>query len=183
MVSAEETAILLELPSFINLSEIAKKIYIKVVALSERLLEQTDKYTIARFIQTGTETTQTLGDGERGGSIASFRTAFGRLPAKDIDWQDTIKIGNGRWPEQRSQTAEERAKISFQKIYLREPDMNNPHDNAAVTVMAYGLRPANRNLDSEKVAINTFKHIFKKNPSTAEEWDMVRAIAYSGAKR
>ena len=61
--------------------------------------------------------------------------------------------------------------------------MNDPHDNAAVTVMAYGLRPANRNLNSEKAAIFTFKYIYKKSPATAEEWDVVRAIAYSGAKR
>jgi hypothetical protein len=61
--------------------------------------------------------------------------------------------------------------------------MNNANDNAAVTIMAYGLRPAGRNLNSEKAAILSFKYIYKKNPITAEEWDVVRAIAYSGAKR
>jgi hypothetical protein len=61
--------------------------------------------------------------------------------------------------------------------------MKNSNDNAAVTIMAYGLRPANRNTESEKTAIKSFKYIYGKNPVSAMEWDVVRAIAYSGAKR
>jgi hypothetical protein len=61
--------------------------------------------------------------------------------------------------------------------------MNDPKDNAAVTVIAYGLRPANRNMESEKKAINIYHSIFKKSPSEAQDWDLVRAIAYSGASR
>lgn len=49
--------------------------------------------------------------------------------------------------------------------------------------MAYGLRPANRNMNSERNAIRIFKNIFKYNPKTAIDWDTVRAIAYSGAVR
>ncbi len=85
--------------------------------------------------------------------------------------------------DRRSEEAETRAKEKFRGIYLREPDMNNPNDNAAVIVIAYGLRPANKNLDSEKNAINIFKAIFNYNPSSAIDWDTVRAIAYSGAIR
>ena len=61
--------------------------------------------------------------------------------------------------------------------------MDNPNDNAAVTVMAYGLRPVDRNIDSEKHAIIIFKNIFKHNPVSAADWDAARAIAYSGAAR
>ena len=49
--------------------------------------------------------------------------------------------------------------------------------------MAYGLRPAARNLNSEKAGIKNFKAIFGYNPVKATAWDAVRAIAYSGAKR
>jgi hypothetical protein len=49
--------------------------------------------------------------------------------------------------------------------------------------MAYGLRPTNRNLNSEKNAINTFKSLNNRLPSSASDWDTIRAIAYSGAKR
>jgi len=61
--------------------------------------------------------------------------------------------------------------------------MKQANDNAAVNIMAYGLRPAQRNTASEKIAILSFKYIFKKTPVSAQDWDEVRAISYSGAKR
>ena len=61
--------------------------------------------------------------------------------------------------------------------------MAEEYENAAVTVMAYGLRPKPRNLNSERAAIKNFMGIFKKIPTSATDWDAVRAIAYSGAKR
>ena len=115
--------------------------------------------------------------------LNSYKAAFGKLPKTEADWADAIKIANGRWPSERSATAETGAKTSFKKIYGREANMDNQNDNAAVTVMAYGLRPANRNLNSEKAAILAFKYFLKRTPTTAVDWDIVRAIAYSGAKR
>jgi len=61
--------------------------------------------------------------------------------------------------------------------------MNNPNTDAAVPVIAYGLRPGNRNMESEKKAIDIYRSIFKKAPVEANDWDLVRAIAYSGAVR
>jgi hypothetical protein len=61
--------------------------------------------------------------------------------------------------------------------------MAKANDNAAVTIMAYGLRNTVRNTDSEKASIKTFNAIYKKTPVSAIDWDIVRAIAYSGAKR
>lgn len=139
--------------------------------------------TITKFVTYGTYTTLRLGLGERAGIVASFNAAFNRLPATSTDWNDVIKIGNGRWPSQASATAEAAAKAAFKKVYLRDANMANANDNAAVTVMAYGLRPTARNLNSEKAAIRSFKAIYGKNPATAVDWDVVRAIAYSGAKR
>ncbi|PIV51914.1 hypothetical protein COS18_01475, partial [Candidatus Falkowbacteria bacterium CG02_land_8_20_14_3_00_36_14] len=63
------------------------------------------------------------------------------------------------------------------------PNQKNPYDNAALTVIAYGLRPVNRNLNSEAQAIKYFKAIYGYNPQFATAWDIVRAIAYSGARR
>ncbi len=97
--------------------------------------------------------------------------------------QDIIKIANGRWPGQKNEKTETNAKAAFRKIYLREPDKNNTHDNNAIAVISYGLRPTNRNLNSEKQAIKTFKFIYGYAPKSATAWDVVRAIAYSGAKR
>jgi hypothetical protein len=89
------------------------------------------------------------------------------LPTTTEEWNDVVKIANGRWPNERSEAKENKAKTSFRTLYLRDADMNDQHDNAAVTVMAYGLRPADRNLDSEKVAINTFRYVFGYTPETA----------------
>lgn len=146
-------------------------------------LEQSNIYAITNFTVYGTETTIILGAGERAGVINSYKSAFGKLPTTESEWQDVIKIANGRWPTERSATAEANAKKEFKKVYLREPNMENPNDNAAVTIIAYGLRSDVRNLDSEKTGILTFKHIYGYNPTSAIDWDIVRAIAYSGATR
>ncbi|MBU4347752.1 hypothetical protein KKF23_04375, partial [Patescibacteria group bacterium] len=142
-----------------------------------------NKNAITNFIVYGTNSTQILGAGERAGVINSYKSAFGKLPTTQSEWEDVIKIANGRWPSEKNQETEEKAKQKFKKVYKRDPDMNNPNDNAAVTVIAYGLRPDSRNLNSEKIAIKTFKAIYGYNPSSAVDWDIVRAIAYSGAKR
>ena len=139
--------------------------------------------TINNFVTYGTKATKILGAGERAGVVNSFQAALGKLPTTTEDWNDVVKIANGRWPNQRSTIAEDRATVNFRKIYLRDPDRSNPHDDAAVTVMAYGLRPADRNLDSEKAGIRHFKSIYGYNPESATAWDIVRAIAYSGAVR
>ncbi|OGF19540.1 hypothetical protein A3G56_00995 [Candidatus Falkowbacteria bacterium RIFCSPLOWO2_12_FULL_45_10] len=141
------------------------------------------KEAINTFVTYGTPTTKVLGAGERAGVVNSYKAAFGKVPSNETEWSDTIKIGNGRWPTERSQTSEDRATVSFKTIYKRDPNRTNSHDDAAVTVMAYGLRPADRNLNSEKAAIKSFKAIYGKNPTTATNWDAVRAIAYSGATR
>ena len=138
---------------------------------------------IAYFIHIGTPTTRILGAGERGGTASSFQSAYGYLPVTLADWQDVIKIGNGRWPTKQSPAAIKLAQISFKKVYLRAADMKNTHDNAAVTVMAYGLRPALRNQTNEKIAIKSYRYFYGKDPVSAAAWDVVRAIAYSGAKR
>ncbi len=141
------------------------------------------KSAITNFVNYGTPTTKVLGAGERAGVISSYKAAFGKVPASESEWSDVIKIGNGRWPSQTNSAAETRATTNFKKIYLRNPNRSNAHDDAAVVVMAYGLRPSARNLSSEKAAIKSFKAIYGFAPTSATNWDAVRAISYSGAKR
>ncbi|MEK7125394.1 MAG: hypothetical protein AAB880_00605 [Patescibacteria group bacterium] len=157
---------------------VVKNIVATVKTISTEVREK-----ILNFVTYGTPTTQVLGAGERGGVVNSFKEAFGKLPATEADWQDVVKIGNGRWPSQTSATRETKSEAAFKAIYKRAPVRANAKDDAAVVVMAYGLRPANRNLGSEAAASKTFKAVYGKNPATATDWDTVRAIAYSGAKR
>jgi hypothetical protein len=161
-----------------------KTLIAKILSVTELAqLKSEDRASLSGFISYGTASTKILGASERAGVVNSFKSAFGKLPTKEADWSDIIKIANGRWPTQRSKTAEERANINFKSIYKRQPNRKNTHDDAAITVMAYGLRPAKRNLGSEKTAIKSFKAIYCYNPVKATAWDAVRAIAYSGAKR
>ncbi len=165
-------------------SEIAgRALLVKNISESDLPSESDALYALVNFVAYGTPSTRTLGAGERAGVLNSYRAAFGDFPTTDEQWADALKIAGGRWPSESSDSAEYIAKVYFNKIYLRDPDMDNANDNAAVTVMAYGLRPANRNLASEATAIGYFRDIFGFEPSSATSWDIVRAISYSGATR
>jgi hypothetical protein len=61
--------------------------------------------------------------------------------------------------------------------------MANSADQNAVMVIAYGLLPAARNLASEAAATKTFRFYYGHAPVNALAWNIVRAIAYSGARR
>ena len=148
-----------------------------------RLVQGRPTEILTNFITNGTPSTLILGSGERSGVVNSFTSAFGRAPQSETDWSDVIKIANGRWPSQRNEETEINAAAAFKKIYKRNADRNNPHDDAAVTIISYGLRPANRNLNSERAAIKSFMAVYGHAPKSAMAWDIVRAIAYSGARR
>ncbi len=142
--------------------------------------------TLNNFITYGSDiNTKKLGAGERAAVIASYKSAFDKLPTTEAELTDVVKIANGRWPSITSADAEAQAKIQFKKIYQREADMNNANDNAAITIMAYGLRQKaeNRNLNSEANGIKTFKAIYGHTPKTTDEWNIMQAITYSGASR
>ncbi len=154
--------------------------YLSSITAGENLSPD-DMNRLNYFIYYGTPTTEFLGAGERAGVLNSYKSTFSKLPATEAEWQDVIKIANGQKPSEESPLAEARAKEMFIKIYGRAADLTDSSDETAVNMMAYGLRPAERNLDDEKKAIEIFNSIFGKNPVTAMEWDAVRAIAYSGA--
>lgn len=162
----------------------SERLTLFITVKSPHDLSERDKNAIAYFVDSGTPTTILLGAGERTGVLNSYLSAFDKLPRSILEWQDVIKIANGRWPDERNPELEkEAADTAFANIYERRPDPNNPNDSAAITVIAYGLRPAGRNLESEAKATEIYRNIFKKDPVEAFEWDLVRAIAYSGATR
>lgn len=157
--------------------------YVRSMIVGVYDLEERSKNAIINFILYGTQTTRTLGAGERAGVVNSYKASFGKLPQTEQDWSDVIKVANGRWPTERNEIAEERADRRFRYIYHRAPYSFDQHDQNALTIIAYGLRNRVRNVDSEKAAILTFRKLFIDYPSSASDWDMVRAIAYSGAAR
>ena len=150
---------------------------------NSQILSKEEKDLISYFILYGTQTTKELGESERSGVLWTYKAVFDKVPKSKADWEDLLKIANGRWPNQRSEEAEKRAQKIFSNVYTREANMQNINDDAAVTVMAYGLRPKPRNRGSELKAIGIFKGIYGTYPNNAIEWDIMRAIAYSGATR
>lgn len=135
------------------------------------------------FVTYGTPTTAKLGAGERAGVLNSYKQAYGILPITTAAWSDLLKIASGRFPSVLSTTVEEQARREFIKVYNRAAVMTDSNDLAAIKIIAYGLRPTARNTKSEQVAILTFKAVYGHAPVNSLAWNIVRAIAYSGAKR
>jgi hypothetical protein len=141
---------------------------------------------INTFVTYGVDdNTKRLGEGERAAVINSYQSAYGKLPNSETELNDVIKIANGRWPSATNVNAENRAKAEFKNIYKREANMNNANDNAAVTIMAYGLRQRaeNRNLNSESAGLKIFRGIYNRIPQSTNDWNILQAITYSGATR
>jgi len=174
-----------ELRSLVKEQQVELK-YLRSLVTDMGKITEGMQTAINSFVTYGVdENTKQLGAGERAAVIHSYKMAFKKLPENEQEMTDAIKIANGRWPSQKSSEAETLAKATFVKIYGREAVVTNANDNAAVTIMAYGLRQKaiNRNLESEKSAINTYESIFGHAPKTTDEWNAMQAIAYSGAKR
>jgi len=160
--------------------------YLKSLVANVKELSDKSLDAINKFITYGVDAnTEKLGAGERAAVINSYKTAFEKLPETEAELADAIKIANGRFPSVTSDEAEETASEQFNKIYKRSPDLKDANDNAAIKVMAYGLRQKaeNRNLNSEKAGIKIFKNIFGAVPQTTEDWNTMQAITYSGATR
>lgn len=160
--------------------------YLKSLLKDVQTLSENMRQAINKFITYGVDlNTEKLGAGERAAVINSYKAAFDKLPESEAELADAIKIANGRFPLITSDEAEREAKEQFIKIYKRRADLNNPNDNAAIKVMAYGLRQKaeNRNLRSEQAGIRIFKNIFGRLPRTTEDWNTMQAITYSGASR
>lgn len=160
--------------------------YLRSLVKGVQGLAQSIQSSLKSFIAYGVDdSTKKLGEGERAAVLNSYKDAFDKLPQSAAELADAIKIANGRWPSERNAKAEDGAKERFKEIYRREADMSNNKDDAAVTIMAYGLRQKaeNRKLESERKGLDIFKGIFKHLPLTTEDWNTLQAITYSGASR
>ncbi|HOZ53594.1 MAG TPA: hypothetical protein PK142_02865 [bacterium] len=153
---------------------------------TEETVSINTSFFINNFINNGVDNnTIRLGKGERMAVISSYQLAFGKMPESDMEINDVIKIANGRWPSITNLNAENKAKNEFKNIYKRAANMNNANDNAAITIMAYGLRQRaeNRNLNSESAGLKTFRAIYNRLPQNTNDWNILQAITYSGATR
>ena len=181
-ISLAEAQLIFDNNLKISLTSANQKLFDNILK-DKLVLSESQKNVLANFVQNGSPTTIRLGSGERAGVAESFANAFGRLPSSMSNYQEVVKIANGRWTKGQSIGNENKAKESFKQIYKRSTNLANTKDINALKVMAYGLRPVNRNMDSERAAIRTFKDVYKHNPISTSDWDIMRAISYSGATR
>jgi parallel beta-helix repeat protein len=149
-------------------NEQAGLIKYKTILDLDKTISANSRMTINDFIIYGTLSTKHLGAGERAAVINSYYQAYGKLPNSEAEWSDVLKIANGRWPNERNTKTEAQAKLEFKKVYARDAVMANNVDENAI---------------SDRIAITTFKWVYGHNPANALAWNIVRAIAYSGAKR
>ena len=134
---------------------------------------------IRNYVTYGTLTTKRLGAGERAGTVASFKTAYGRLPADICDWQNVLRLANTKLPQTR--VSRDLAAINtFKNVYGRNPNFGSLIDAVAQSLVGYGVRPQVRDMNAERLATSAFRKTFGKTPSTTDEWDTNRAMAYSG---
>ena len=140
------------------------------------------KNAVKNFVAYGTKTTASLGEVERVNVVNSFDTAFGKAPTTKADWHDVIRIADGVTPKQKSKTAEATAKKDFANLYNRAAKAGDKADQKALDIMAYGVTTKPHDLAAETSAKATFKAEFGKAPTTAKDWNAVRALVDSGAK-
>lgn len=173
---------------------------INVIEKAEAKLKQVEKAKVDNFITYGTKLTLKLGAGERAGVLRSFSAACdGKLPITEAEWEAALRIANGRFPSLKDCTAtKDRAFTNFELVYKRDADLKNPNDAAAINIMQFGLLPTkqvkqkdgtyktvpNRDVDKrEKPALKTFHKEFGYFPNKVTAWNVLKAIAYSGAVR
>ncbi len=166
---------------FVPLDENLKRIYVQLAA-NEKISQQA-KYALADFIENGSPSTVKMGAGERGAVLNSFKIAFNKLPRTESDWNDVLKIATGHVPTETNSALEKDNNAIFKKIYKRNPNLTSAYDKNAIMILTYGLAIGKRSILNEQRALTTYKNVFKKLPQTTEDWNALKAIAYSGAKR
>ncbi|TSC55445.1 MAG: hypothetical protein G01um101418_929 [Parcubacteria group bacterium Gr01-1014_18] len=127
-----------------------------------------------------------LGEGERTAVLESFKRAFGNVPQNKEEMLDIIKISTGRLPSRSNVAVEKIAFEDFLFVFKRPANLvGSRQDKNTIHIMAYGIRQTfgNRRLPNERVAITTFKSLYKRVPKDARDWNIVQGIAYGGSKR
>lgn len=142
-----------------------------------------DGWSTVHFVAYGTEASKKMSVNDRKGVVGDFNSIYGRVPTSDKDWSDINAILSSQKPSQRVLKAEQTALKDFVKVYKKLPNFKKSADELALYYIGYNIRSATRNLNSEKAAITTFKNTYGVKPSTSHQWAIVRAIAYSGAKK
>lgn len=160
-----------------------QKQFIKPLLANLKKIDAKKQSALNYFISYGTASTVKFSKSERAEVLASYKSAFNKLPATDKQWLDIIKIASNQAPQERNKATESNSAKAFKKIYKRLPNLKNAADNQAVMAIAYGLMPAQKDLKLETAASKKFKSIYGYAPKSLTAMNIVRAIAYSGVNK
>lgn len=149
--------------------------------------------TPTAFLAYGTPTTLAFSVEDRARAIFDYRTISGELPSTAGGWSNAVRLATSHYPATPNPDAERSAQDLFRRMLGRDPtiryaagstsvlDADIGADRLAVRIAAYGLRQRTRDVATERRAIATFREVFRRSPQGAEDWKIVRAIAYAGA--
>lgn len=97
----------------------------------------------------------------------------------DIEGLPESNVVRPKEPAEKNIPAEQQSIGFFGQFTGRGPDFKTPADDMFVKISTYGYEGP-RDMDKERAAGDVFRNIFGKNPESAEDWNKVAAIAYSG---
>ncbi len=136
------------------------------------------------FVENGTEETERLGKGTRRGCLNSYVSAFGRMPDSESELADLVRICSGILPAERNKGSERYHQLrTYQLLYGKSAKVvSGSKEEKFVLIATYGLRPSTeeRDLKKEAAATRAYTKKARKSKLNSDDWDIVRAIAYSG---
>ena len=134
-----------------------------------------------RFMAYGNIVTSELALRTRAGLVEDFYNVYNYLPEIGEDWNNLMNIYYGIPPVVINER-EDFAAGEFTRIYERIINFAIPEEKRFVDMVAYFLRPTERNLEYEKNALVRYTQVYNSLPGSGQAWSILRAIAYSLVK-
>lgn len=111
-------------------------------------------------------------------AIKEFVDAYKRLPASSQDWNVIHSAAYSDLEITNSSVADTISQL-FLKIFGTQPNSANSDDQEALAYLSGNKVPSSRNLKTETRALKSFISILKRLPKNNQDWNIVRALAYS----
>lgn len=130
------------------------------------------------FIAYGNLETIKLTIVSRAGLVEDYFQIYESLPVNENDWNNLMLIYNGLKPKENN-SSELLAKRIFNFIFKRPANLDLSEEKRFIEMVAYYIRPVNRDLDKEKIGLSKYTKAFGTLPSTPNSWAILRALAYT----
>jgi len=184
-----DTEVIEESPeeSLIPESPVEKNIIMELEALKDFIaingvLPNADDWAVIHFLSYDSSGFEGVSLNDRVGLIEDYYDLYGRMPNDEADWEVVLSMSTGEKTEVKINEFEIRALKEFISVYGRLVDFSVPQEERFVHMVAYHLRPMERNLVLENAALIKFVTTYNQIPDTPLLWSVLRAIAYAGVE-